>query len=215
MEGQLQTIKDENARLSIAPLIEAGAYKNISEGITELDTEITSRGIGDWLENQVNKLPGGVQTIAKYGLISKDTAIYKGANKAVQYGDFIAKSVLYDHYVKREGLDATTALERINEEFVNFSVLPGRVRQALESYGATWFLTFKIRIGKTAIDIIRRNPVRALITANTVADLGSPLNDNLATVFAQDRLGFSIGTDQLIGSAELNPWAQLIDSIDQ
>jgi len=215
LESQIQTVKDQNARMSIAPLIEAGAYKNISEGITELDVQLTSGRMGEWVENQLNKLPAGVQTVAKYGIMSKDTALYKGANKAVQYGDFIAKSILYDHYVAREGMDPTKAMERINEEFVNFSVLPGRTRQYLEGLGATWFLTFKIRIMKTALKIMRDNPVRALITAGTVGDLGSPVNDNLVSVLAQDRLDYSLGWDMLFGSPELNPWVQLADWADQ
>ncbi|MCA1800814.1 MAG: hypothetical protein LC650_05940, partial [Actinobacteria bacterium] len=80
LQSQKQVILDENARMTVRPLIEAGAYKNISEGITNLDMEIIDGRIGDWVENQTNRLPTkfGVQAIAKYGLLSKDTALYKG-----------------------------------------------------------------------------------------------------------------------------------------
>jgi hypothetical protein len=210
LESQKQVVLDENARMSVAPLIEAGAYKNIAEGITEMDKEFTSGRIGEWIENQTNKLPAGVQTVAKYGLLSKDTTLYKGANKAVQYGDFIAKSIYYDHLMEK-GLSHDDAMKLVNEEFVNFSVLPGRTRQYLEGMGATWFLTFKIRIMKIAMNQIRENPARSLILAATIADFGSPQADNLASVIADDRIGYALGWEMMFGSAGLNPWLNLYD----
>lgn len=207
---QMQVIHDDNARMSVAPLIEAGAYKNISEGITDMDVELTSGRMGDWIENQLNRLPGGVQTVAKYGMLSKDTAIYKGANKAVQYGDFIAKAIYYDHLISK-GESHDGAMKKVNEEFVNFSILPGRTRSYLESMGATWFFTFKIRITKIAMQMMRENPVRSLIVANTLPDIGSPIGDNLAAVTADGSVGYSIGWDMLLGSPDLNPWVNMSD----
>ena len=209
VDNEIQIINDENRRLSIHPVIEAGAYKNISEGITDLDIEITSGRISQWIEKQINKLPNNAQTIAKYGLLSKDTALYKGANKAVQYGDFIAKSVLYDFYTEQKNMDSVQALKRINEEFVNFSVPPGRTRSFFEINGGTWFFAFKIRIMKIAMQNLRENPVRAMIVANTVGDLGSPVADNLVSVTAQDRLDYSLGWDMLFGAPNLNPWINM------
>lgn len=213
LNQQKQVILDQNKRFSIAPLIDAGAYKNISEGITDLDVDLTTGRLGEWVENQTNKLPNGVQTVAKYGLLSKDTALYKGANKAVQYGDFIAKTIYYDSLIAK-GLTHDAAMKLVNEEFVNFSVLPGRTRTAMESYGATWFLTFKIRIMKIAMNQLRENPARALIVGSTVGDLGSPVADNLVSVIADDRLGYSLGWEMMFGSAGLNPWLNVIDWVD-
>ena len=198
LEAEYAKIEAENARFSVAPLIDAGAYKNISEGITEMDASFTSGRIGEWIENQTDKLPGGVQTVAKYGLLSKDTAVYKAANKAVQYGDFIAKSIYYDHLIDK-GLSHDDAMKLVNEEFVNFSVLPGRTRTYLEGIGATWFLSFKIRIMKIAMNQIRENPARSMVLAATIADYGSPQADNLASVIVDDRLGYSLGWEMLFG----------------
>jgi hypothetical protein len=212
LEGQKQTILDQNKRFSVAPLIDAGQYKNISEGITEQDlTDITSGRLGEWVEERLNKLPMGVQTIAKYGVLSKDTALYQGANKAVQYGDFIAKSIYYDHLMESKGMSSEDAMKLVNEEFVNFSVLPGRTRQYLEGMGATWFLSFKIRIMKIAMNQARENPLRSMILAATIADFGSPQADNLASVIVDDRIGYALGWEMLWGSAGLNPWVNIYD----
>jgi hypothetical protein len=210
LQQQRQTIWDQNARMSIAPLIVEGQYKNISEGITDMDREITSGRIGDWVEAQVNRLPKRAQTVAKYGMLSKDTAIYRGANKAVQYGDFIAKGIYYDH-LTGEGATHDEAMSKVNEEFVNFSVLPGRSRSYLESMGATWFMTFKIRIMKVALSQLQNNPVRSLITAGVLPDVGSPIGDNLIAKQIEGTLDYSVGTDMLFGSTDLNPWVNVID----
>ena len=211
LQGQKQVILDQNKRFSVAPLIEAGLYSNISEGITEMDVDLVGGRVGDWIEKQIDSIPNqGVKTIAKYGILSRDTAIYKGANKAVQYGDFIAKGIYYDHLIDK-GLSHEDALKVVNEEFVNFLNLPGRTRTYLEGIGATWFLTFKIRIMKIAMNQIRENPARSLLLAATVADFGSPQADNLASVIADDRIGYALGWDMLFGSASLNPWLNLYD----
>jgi len=211
LQSQKQVIMGENARMSVAPLIKAGAYKNISEGLSDMDVEITGGRLGDWVEKKIDSIPNaGVRTIAKYGILSKDTAIYKGANKAVQYGDFLAKAIYYDHLMSK-GLSHDDAMKLVNEEFVNFSVLPGRTRQYLEGVGATWFLAFKIRIMKIAMNQIRENPARSLILGATIADYGSPQADNLASVIVDERIGYPLGWDMLFNSPGLNPWVNLTE----
>ena len=208
LRQQIQVLKDENKRFSVAPLVEAGAYKTISEGLTELDVSITDGKFGDWLENKLNKLPAGVQTVAKYGILSKDTALYKGANKATQYGDFVAKSIYYDTLVE-QGVSSEKALSMINEEFVNYSVLPGRMRTGLESIGATWFLTYKIRSMKIALKMMRDNPVRSLTAVGVLGLSHGPVTDNLISKAAEGTLPYSIGWDMLWDTPAINPWVSL------
>lgn len=205
LKQQIQVLEDENKRFSVAPLVEAGAYKTISEGMTDLDVSITDGKFGDWFEAQLNKLPAGVQTVAKYGLLSKDTAIYRGANKAVQYGDFIAKSIYYDHLIEN-GMTKDEALAKVNEEFINFSLLPGRARTYLESMGATWFLTFKIRAMKTALQMMRENPVRSLAGVGLLGLESGPITDNLVTKAVEGTLPYSLGLDMLWDAPSMNPW---------
>lgn len=205
LKQQIQVLEDENKRFSVAPLVEAGAYKNISEGITELDASITDGRFGDWVESKLNKLPAGVQTVAKYGLLSKDTALYRGANKAVQYGDFVAKSIYYDDLTAK-GMSHDDAMARVNEEFVNFSLLPGRTRTYLEGMGATWFLTFKIRSVKVALQTMRENPVRSFAMVGILGNESGPITDNVLGKLAEGTLPYSLGWDMLWDAPSMNPW---------
>jgi hypothetical protein len=108
-----------------------------------------------------------------------------------------------------KGFDHDTAIAKMNEEFVNFSVLPGRTRSYLEGVGGTWFFAFKLRIAKIAMQHLRENPVRAFVTGGLTED--SPIQDNIFSVIADDKLGYSMGYEMLFGAPELNPWVNAAD----
>lgn len=208
LQDKIQVLEDLEQRMTIAPLIRAGQFKQLSEGITDVDVELSSGRLGDYVEKLADKLPESASNLVHLGLVSKSTKLYQVLNRATQYGDFIAKSIYYDHLMN-QGLSDEVAQAMINEEFVNYSVLPGRVRSALESNGLTWFMNFKIRILKIAAKQIRDNPVRSL-ALNMAVDVGGPIEDNLLTVIGEGRLDYSLGFDMLFGAPELNPWVNLI-----
>ena len=208
LQDKIQVLKDLEERMTIAPLLKAGQFKQLSEGITDVDVELSSGRLGDYVEKLADKLPESASNVAHVGLVSKSTKLYQVLNRATQYGDFIAKSIYYDHLID-QGLSDEVAQAMINEEFVNYSVLPGRVRSALESNGLTWFMNFKIRILKIAAKQMRDNPVRSL-ALNMAVDVGGPIEDNLLTVIGEGRLDYSMGFDMLFGAPELNPWLNLI-----
>ncbi|MFP3656202.1 hypothetical protein, partial [Burkholderia sp. SIMBA_052] len=84
------------------------------------DVELTSGKLYSYIESLVNKLPDGVKTAGRYALITKDTALYKGMQTATEYGDFLAKAILYDDLTKRQGRSKEYALSRVTEEYVNY-----------------------------------------------------------------------------------------------
>jgi hypothetical protein len=213
LQDKRQVIWDENARMSVAPMIVAGAYKNISEGITELDVELTTGGLADWIESKVNTLSPNLQTAAKYGMLSKDTALYRGANKMTQYGDFIAKSIYYDFLTKEKGKTNAEALAIINEEYINFSVLPGRMRSGLEASGLTWFMSYKIRVMKVAGQMLRENPARALVTSSLGDIGGTPMDSNLLSKIADGTIDYSLGFGQALSALELHPTSVAFEEI--
>ena len=135
LETELQSLKDANRRMSIWPLIEAGEFSTISEGLTEADAAIGSGKWAEWMQAQVDRLPEKLGTVGRYAVITRDTALFKGMSRSVQYGDFLAKAVLYDHMTKRDGKKPAEAMKVVTEEFVNYNLLPGRVRSYAESMG--------------------------------------------------------------------------------
>lgn len=213
---EIQAITDSHRRMSIWPLIQAGEFSSISDvGMHAEDLELTSGRLHSFIEKAVDKLPDSVRTAGRYALITKDTALFRGLQKSVQYGDFIAKAVLYDDLTKRLKLPKDKALARITEEFVNYDRLPGRFRSYLENMGLLWFYNFKIRSTKVALSMIRNNPIHALMASvlpapDFLGSVGSPISDNIAAKALSDSLGSSVGPDMAFRAPTLNPWMNLI-----
>lgn len=217
LEAEIQSITDAHKRLSIWPLVQAGEFSSIADvGMQAEDLELTSGKLASFIERQVDKLPEGVRNAGRYALVTKDTALFRGLQKSVQYGDFIAKAVLFDDLVGRQKLSREQALARITEEFVNYDRLPGRFRSYLENMGLLWFYNFKIRSTKVALSTIRNNPVHALMAMTLPApaflgNIGSPITDNIAAKALTDTLGYSVGPDMGLRAPQLNPWMNLIN----
>ena len=209
LESQIQAIKDGHKRLSIWPLIEAGEFSTISDiGNNSEDIDLFSGNTESWLDKQVSKLPANAQTVAKYGMVARDTALFQGLQKMVQYGDFIAKAVMYDDLIKRKGLTKEQALGKITDEFVNYDKLPGRGRGYLEDMGVFWFWNYKLRITKIALSMMRNNPLHLLLAHAMPIPLGAGIatEDNFITKLLDGSLTSSIGPGMVVGAPLLNPW---------
>lgn len=209
LDDKIKVINDLNARMTIAPMIAAGAYKQLSEGITDIDVASTSGGLAEWMEKQTAKMPDTMAAIAQNAMVSKSTKLYQAANRATQYGDFLAKSIYYDHLLE-QGLSKEEAIARMNEEFVNFSFPAGRFRSMLERNGVLWFPSFKIRIAKIAMKQMRENPVRSM-ALNVPFDFGGPIEDNIFSVIGDGRIDYATGWEMLFAAPELNPWVNLMN----
>ena len=217
LKTELASITDAHKRLTIWPLIEAGEFSAISDTGISRDEILLSEGrLHAYMERLADKLPGPLQTAGRYALITKDTALFQGLQKAVEYGDFLAKAILYDDLTVRQGRTREQALARITEEFVNYDRLPGRFRGYLESTGLLWFYNFKIRAAKVALSMIRNNPVHALLaglapTPTWFGDVGTPMGDNFFTQLGEGGLSHSVGLGQALHAPMMNPWVNLID----
>ena len=132
----------------------------------------------------------------------------------MEYGDFLAKAILFDDLTKRKQMSKKEALGRITEEFVNYDRLSGRFRATLENLGLLWFYNFKLRITKVALSTIRNNPLHALLATAAPApelfgSVGLPTQDNIFAKLADGSLDFSIGPGMGISAPGLNPWVNL------
>lgn len=118
LEAELQSIRDSQKRLSIWPLIEAGEFSAISNG--EVTAEDLALADGKWtnfVERKISELPDGIRTVARYALVTRDTALYQGLARSVQYGDFVAKAILYDDLKGRKKMVPVEAIAAEREAF--------------------------------------------------------------------------------------------------
>lgn len=215
LKAEIQSITDSHKRLSIWPLLEAGEFSSIADaGIGRDDILITEGKLHEYMEKLADKLPKSVRNAGRYALITKDTALFQGIQKTVEYSDFIAKAIIYDELTQRKGKTREEALGRVTEEFINYDRLPGRFRGYMESVGLMWFYNFKIRSAKVAVSMIRNNPVHAAMamlapTPAMFGNVGLPIQDNIFSIAAQGNLGYSFGFGQGLRAHTLNPWLNL------
>jgi hypothetical protein len=211
LELKIQSIEDAHRRLSIWPLIEAGEFSSITEaGLNHDDLMLTDGKLMSFLEKKVDQLPESVRNAGRYAVISQDTALFQGLQKAVQYGDFVAKALLYQDLTERKKQSSAQALGQVTEEFGNFDRAAGRFRSYLENMGMLWFWRFKIRAMKVALRTIRNNPLQVFLTSllpmpAALGSIGTPVSDNLLSVGLDGRLGYSIGADQAFHAYGLHP----------
>jgi hypothetical protein len=215
LKAQIQSILDNNRRLSIWPLIERGEFASISDaGVSHEDIELTEGRLSAYLEKLTEKLPPSMKTMARYGMVAKDTALFQGLQRAVEYGDFLAKATLYDHLISKSNpkrVSSQDALARVTEEFIHYDYLPGRTRTGLDNFGLTWFWNYKIRAMKIALATVRNNPLNLLLASlvpvpDMFGSIGTPVGDNMGTVLFDGRIGWSTGVDQALNAHTLNPW---------
>lgn len=217
LKAEIQSISDSHKRMSIWPLLEAGEFSSIADaGIGRDDILITEGKLHEYMDKLADKLPKSVRTAGRYALITKDTALFQGIQKTVEYSDFIAKAIIYDELTQRKGKTREEALGRVTEEFINYDRLPGRFRGYMESVGLMWFYNFKIRSAKVAVSMIRNNPVHAAMavmapTPTMFGNVGLPIQDNIFSVAAKGGLDSSWGFGQGLRAHNLNPWMNLVN----
>jgi hypothetical protein len=200
--------------MSIWPVIEQ--FSTIAEDLSPVDGSLMGGKWIDAVEKAVDTyLPGPLQTAGKYAIMSRDTALYKLMDQATQYGDFIAKSILYDHLMQ-SGVSEKDATRDITDEFVNYDYLPGRTRTYMDSLGVTWFWNFKVRSIKIALNLIRDNPLFVFLSVAGITqfgsflELGTPITDNLIGKVADGTLDYSVGWDMMWSAPSLTPIGHVI-----
>ena len=217
LRTELKTIQDGHRRLTIWPLIQAGEFSSVSEAtVTREESTLFEGNIYKYLEGKVDQLPEAIRTAGRYAILTRDTSLFQGLQRAVEYGDFLAKAILYDDLTKRKGMDNKEALARISEEYVNYDRMPGRVRGSLENMGLLWFYHFKLRSLKVAMSMIRNNPLHTLLvsllpTPDFLGSIGLPTKDNIISKAIEGKLGYSIGPLMGMHAQTLNPWLNLMD----
>lgn len=221
LEARIETLRNSYQGMqTIRPLIEQGEMSTVADlGIKPDEVEISDGQLGQWFEEKLGELPEPLNTLSRTLAVTKDTTLYQALEKSVQYGDFVAKSILYDDLINRRGWTREAAMRRIKEEFVDYDKFRGRQRQYLESIGLMWFYDYKIRSVKVAASLLKYNPFGALIgsmipafvpfNAIGLSGVGTAVTDNLISKAWEGVLGNTIGFDMFFRSLTMNPFVAL------
>lgn len=191
LEAQVKHLSDALNNSPIHPLVEAGMFSNISSAAgyeqQGLDKDFTFRntfkqklGIEELKEDFDNS---GIGRAVNNILISEGSDTFAFMEKSLDYGDFVAKFVLYDHLTKDKGLKSKEALSITLEEFVNYSMNRGALFDYANAMGLTWFMSYATGIQKVIWKMARRQTRRTAaiyglgkVTGFTTVPMGNPLD---------------------------------------
>lgn len=191
LEAQVKHLSDALNNSPIHPLVEAGMFSNISSAAgyeqQGLDKDFTFRntlkqklGIEEMKEDFDNS---GIGRAINNILISEGSDTFAFMEKSLDYGDFVAKFVLYDYLTKNKGLKSKEALSITLEEFVNYSMNRGALFDYANAIGLTWFMSYATGIQKVIWKMARRQTRRTAaiyglgkVTGFTTVPMGNPLD---------------------------------------
>ena len=181
LENRLREQKEAVDLLTYSrDLLKAGEYNTIADlGDVNDDILLSTGKWGDFLENKVKSMPNAIKEVGRQLIITKDTAIYRALEKGTRYGDFIAKTILYHHLQDIKKISKEKALSKVRYEYVNYDMLPGRTREYLENMGLLWFYNYKLRIARTALSMLKENPLASLLYMISPISIGTPITDNI------------------------------------
>lgn len=173
MEQEYAFLEDSLANNPIAPLSEAGlmtsiagaaGYERSLEAIADFSLAHKAGnklGINKY-RNKFDKTKAG--NVVNNILISKESRTHEIMTKTLDYGDLVAKYVLYKHLTENRAFKSERAMNVVREEFVNYSMNRGAGFDYLNSIGATWFASYALGIQKVIYKMLRRNLLSTLAT---------------------------------------------------
>lgn len=220
LESEQRGIQSVFESLSIYPLIAAGELSNINDaGFIGESPEFADAPPKDFMERILKVTPEPVKAIGRHVIMAHDTNMYAFMQKSTVYGDFVAKAILYDHFMGYNGRDMRRrmtqeeALAKVSQEYVNYAQSAGRTRDFLESKGLLWFYNFKLRSIKTAISIAKENPLTALVSTATFGyglGVDTALTDNAVMIAIEGNLDYSMGTGMAQSGMFMNPYMSIM-----
>lgn len=208
IRAKITALEDEIQTMSIAPVYNNYEFSTISEGLTQTDIELRNSSFFDWAESQTDKLPPIVKDITKTAILAKDTELFRMMHHFMQYGDFVAKSMVYDQLIETRQKTPDEALAIISNEFVNYNLPVGRWREALEQSGMLWFSNYALRIMPIWANMLRERPVSALLYTGAIApalDIDTVTSGSVVGKAWRGVLGYSFGPGMGFRSIGMNP----------
>ena len=191
LEPELRFLLESLNKNPVAPLVKAGIMSSISGAAGYEKTFDTSEHF-TYLYKAKDKLGltkvqnkfdnSSVGKVVNNVLISKDSAAHEFMNKALDYGDFVSKYILFKHLTQEKGFSEERAMNVIREEFINYTMNRGALFDYANAMGLTWFASYSLGIQKVIYRALRRNTLSTL----AIYSAGSVIND-------YDRLGL-LGT---------------------
>jgi hypothetical protein len=214
--GNISRLAQLKQRQKINPvmiLINEGLLPSVVEDLSVERNDLFSHPgkLSELIDNTTKHVPDSVLDFGKAALLMKGSKTYSVMNQAVEYGDFVAKYILYKHNVDIKAYKTHEKnVQAVATEFVDYGKNLDPTMQYLNDMGLAHFVKYAIRMPAVQVDMIRKNPTRALTTliANGMGIM--PANPLETTLFNKD-YGFSTGTLDMFMKYMEHPLINIVD----
>ncbi|XP_069177037.1 uncharacterized protein [Procambarus clarkii] len=209
---EITSLKNSIQKLSIYPLIREGHLSLQAEGLDPTTQYGLMNDFSGWMDKQLEKVPLTAKTIVDNAFIKENTKLYQGLNRFIMFGDFTAKAVMSE-IMRDQGRHEKDIKMAIQDEFVNFTMHPGRTRGFIESLGFINFWNFKLRSGKQIFRALRENPAMAILNILIGNFTPLPIIGGVDTMLDaslwETKWGYSVGQEMLIDASNENLWTNI------
>ena len=166
VNNQIVDMENSIALNPVSKLIEAGAMQSLIDDVnTAKEANIFSTGPEAFVNNQVNKLPGAIQTIGRNLFMTEDTKHFRIANNLVKMTDFVARYTLYKHYVDVEkSMKHDEAVSSVIREFIDFNIPSHRMLEYANQIGFMYFTKYQLRVLRSIFESVTKKPFESLTT---------------------------------------------------
>ena len=164
LNARKKVIQTALERNPVRPLIQAGILTSISDLSKETVKDDDPYSLLSKLGNKTGILPlrESMPTPIKNLMMMKGSTAHNLMSDTMDFGDFVAKYVLYKHLRNNKKYAHTDAINVIREEFVNYSTNKGPIYDILNATGMLWFTNYKFAIQKVIYNNWKNNTLRTL-----------------------------------------------------
>ena len=168
----------------IYPLIKEGMLQTIVEDVEDTTDDFSyASKLTRKLDSMTVNLPGAVRKAGDTLVMRKGTAIYSAAYNPIAMSDFVARYAQYQHVTTRSQnpMDHGSAIEYIEDNFVNYDIPTAKSLQYLNDIGLVMFTKYFIRIQRPILRLMLQNPANVMMMAmmQNIFDFSSPLDSIL------------------------------------
>lgn len=164
LNARKKVIQTALERNPVRPLIQAGILTSISDLSKETVKDDDPYSLLSKLGNKTGILPlrESMPTPIKNLMMMKGSTAHNLMSDTMDFGDFVAKYILYKHLRNNKKYAHTDAINVIREEFVNYSTNKGPIYDILNATGMLWFTNYKFAIQKVIYNNWKNNTLRTL-----------------------------------------------------
>lgn len=159
--NRAQLLQTQLDKSPVKDLMDEGLFQSIIE-----DTNAEDGKAGSVIETKITEYLQDKHKFVKEGFnwtyMSERNPLYKTLLTGTQYSDFVARYSLYQAY-RIKGIPKKTAIERVNDAFINYGIPDSKLLQYMNDMGFVMFTKYFLRIQRVIKEGVQEKPLNFML----------------------------------------------------